>query len=446
VHQGLALAGHYLDVEQPRRALDVLAGLGGGAPEQLGFWEVRAQALLDLERFDEALQAAEEGLRRDADSLVLLSLAAGRRGPSRPARRRGGAPAGRAEARARVDVPARGVRGPAHARRRTGEGRARAGAGRARRSRRPRRDPGNPNRRLLRQTYSSEGALVHDRLQTPEGVHDRRGSRENGGAPRIDAGLAAFFTGYREALEEGTATVAGSDVVDGRKVQWLRFPPIDEGGLSQEVAVDGETYEPRLLRAVCPECAAPPPTYRIVVLEGVGEHAADFTPPRADPQRAVAYGGGRRQITQTEAESALGRPALWAGPEVGGLQLADVRLVTPTIHSASPPTPENRVAVGRGLQLVYGGEAAEGGARVAIGQAEDYRYLFGSFNLDNAQAGVPLTVGHSGVPPEGEAALTGGGGYRTAQLRKAGLYVEIDGPSRELVLEAARSLRRLGAS
>lgn len=76
VHQGLALAGHYLDVEQPRRALDVLAGLGGGAPEQPEFWEVRAQALLDLERFDEALQAAEEGLRRDADSLVLLSLAA----------------------------------------------------------------------------------------------------------------------------------------------------------------------------------------------------------------------------------------------------------------------------------------------------------------------------------------------------------------------------------
>jgi hypothetical protein len=300
----------------------------------------------------------------------------------------------------------------------------------------------DPNRRLLRQTNSIEGAVVFERLQTPDGVHDRRGSRESPGAPQIDPSLAAFFTGYREALEEGSATVVGSDVVDGRNVQWLRFPPSEEGWPPQEVAVDSESFEPQLLRTVCADCAAPPRAYRIVVLEGVGEHAADFTPPRADPVRVAAFGGGRRQITASEAETELGRPALWAGRELGGLRLDEVQLVTPTMHSASPPTRENRIGLGRGLQVIYG-EAKRGEPRLAIGQAEDYRFLFGSFNFNNAEVGVPLTIGHSGVPPEGEVALTGGGAHWTAQLRKDGLFVEIDGPSRELVLEAARSLRRI---
>ena len=71
-----ARASHYLEVDRPQRALDELSGLGGGALEEPEFWELQAQALLDLERFEQARTAAGEGLRRDADSLALLALAA----------------------------------------------------------------------------------------------------------------------------------------------------------------------------------------------------------------------------------------------------------------------------------------------------------------------------------------------------------------------------------
>jgi predicted Zn-dependent protease len=71
-----ARASHYLEVDRPESALDELANLGGGALEEAEFWELQAQALLDLERFEQAQTAAREGLRRDADSLALLALAA----------------------------------------------------------------------------------------------------------------------------------------------------------------------------------------------------------------------------------------------------------------------------------------------------------------------------------------------------------------------------------
>jgi tetratricopeptide (TPR) repeat protein len=73
---GLTLASHYLDVDRPERALEALAGLGGAALQDDGYWVIQAQALLDLDRFEDARRAAEEGLRLDSDSIVLLALAA----------------------------------------------------------------------------------------------------------------------------------------------------------------------------------------------------------------------------------------------------------------------------------------------------------------------------------------------------------------------------------
>jgi tetratricopeptide (TPR) repeat protein len=76
VSGAFARASHYLDIDRPQSALDALTELGGGALEDAHFWELQTQALLDLERFDQARRAAEEGLRLDADSLALLAMAA----------------------------------------------------------------------------------------------------------------------------------------------------------------------------------------------------------------------------------------------------------------------------------------------------------------------------------------------------------------------------------
>ena len=75
VTNDLALARHYLSIEQPTRALDAL---GRGQPnlEDVDFWLIRAQALFELERYDEAAGAASEGLARDPLSVSLLRLLA----------------------------------------------------------------------------------------------------------------------------------------------------------------------------------------------------------------------------------------------------------------------------------------------------------------------------------------------------------------------------------
>jgi tetratricopeptide (TPR) repeat protein len=71
-----ARASHYLDIDRPKSALDALGVVEGVALEDVRFWELQTQALLDLELFERALRSAEEGLRRDAESLPLLALAA----------------------------------------------------------------------------------------------------------------------------------------------------------------------------------------------------------------------------------------------------------------------------------------------------------------------------------------------------------------------------------
>jgi hypothetical protein len=78
-----------------------------------------------------------------------------------------------------------------------------------------------------------------------------------------------------------------------------------------------------------------------------------------------------------------------------------------------------------------------------VTESTDYRYVFGSFNFNNAEAGQALTLAGAPVPPEGQVGLSLVTGRWSAQLRKDGLYVEIDGGSRAAVLEAARSLRQL---
>ncbi|XXY53302.1 tetratricopeptide repeat protein [Sorangium sp. So ce269] len=72
--QGTALARHYLHVDQPRRALDVLERLTDADLEDAELWELRAAALHALERPAEAARAAREGLARAPESPYLLYL------------------------------------------------------------------------------------------------------------------------------------------------------------------------------------------------------------------------------------------------------------------------------------------------------------------------------------------------------------------------------------
>jgi tetratricopeptide (TPR) repeat protein len=71
----LALAQHFLDIDQPRRALDVLEGRQNDLDDP-EFWELRATALIELDRHREAVDAAARGLDLDPDDIGLLLMSA----------------------------------------------------------------------------------------------------------------------------------------------------------------------------------------------------------------------------------------------------------------------------------------------------------------------------------------------------------------------------------
>jgi tetratricopeptide (TPR) repeat protein len=74
--QQMALAEHYLDVGQPRRTLDLLSSADGESFEGPDFWRLRAAALYELERYEEASRTAGEGLARDPHWIPLLHIRA----------------------------------------------------------------------------------------------------------------------------------------------------------------------------------------------------------------------------------------------------------------------------------------------------------------------------------------------------------------------------------
>jgi predicted Zn-dependent protease len=72
------LARHLLEVDQPQRALEALAGVRGDELEDPEVWALRGWALVDLDRDDEAVGVAREALARwpgDVDFLRLLAVA-----------------------------------------------------------------------------------------------------------------------------------------------------------------------------------------------------------------------------------------------------------------------------------------------------------------------------------------------------------------------------------
>jgi hypothetical protein len=309
----------------------------------------------------------------------------------------------------------------------------------------------DPDRKLLRQIVSIDGAVRWDVLHSPQKREDSRGRVSPAdGPPMIDPALAAFFRGYRQALADGSATRVGSDFVDGRRVEWLRFPVPGGENVSQEVALAANSEDALYLRTVCSHCAAKPPTYRIATLEGVSVEAANFSVPRAPEGSGKGRyaNGGRRTIALEEADSLLGQTALWAGRKVGGADFSLAQYVYGSRHTSLPTTKENEVGRGHGLLFLYGVEVEKnGGWRVSPGKpnlsiTETADYRFGPGNFDNGDADRPLTLAGGPVPPAGEVALSSGGpnGGWSGQLEKNGLYVEIQASSRELVLAAARAL------
>jgi hypothetical protein len=257
-----------------------------------------------------------------------------------------------------------------------------------------------------------------------------------GVARSSDPAIRYFVTGYRTALQNGTAHVVGSAIVDGQKARILRFP---SGNIFEDVAVSVATHKPlRIAQGNFSQNPRLPRTanafsYRVLAIDSSMTRP---TLPKPKPHARVASRNGIIVIEELgplrvrAARTALGRPAVWAGPVVAGAELRAIhlqRLVSSTSTS-------------RGLELDY---RAPGGV-ITLQESVKPEAAYGFFGIPNAVVGLDVFT----IPAPGQA-LVSCEGCRSpgatppewrAQLRSHGLYVTIRSRVRSLVVAAARAL------
>jgi hypothetical protein len=166
------------------------------------------------------------------------------------------------------------------------------------------------------------GQIVGDVL-LPEDATDA-GAR----TPSVDPAFAALWTGYREALDAGTATVDRKGSVDGRDVYWLRFPGNGHGRRT-EVAVDAETYKPVIFRDQLSELRRL--DQRVLVAETVAfapEQFARIAPGRGLDLWAAGSGSSFSWGEDEQPDPAVRSPWLTPGERVAGLKLFAVSPLT----------------------------------------------------------------------------------------------------------------------
>jgi hypothetical protein len=315
-------------------------------------------------------------------------------------------------------------------------------------------------RRLEHSVTRMNGKVSDDLLQTPQGVTSREGTvytcawiqahpveatRErvscrldgaNGTVPHnvpepppiIDPGLSGFLNGYQDALADGTAQRVGEGSIDGRPVIWLemhlalpRPPGADRtpDPIEQRVAIDSESYRPLLVRPLNGGVS-----YKVVEIGSVSRASADFSEPTpVPPEQKVSSGSvvSSTEIGLDAARSVLGRPGLWAGRSVAGLQLTTVTHDRIRIAYARNTGLEPRDT--NGLTLQYG----SGPNSLKLEETTEPSFAFG-------WSRGPFYP----VPPEGSVRI---GPFDGGYLQRDGLYVKISGRlGEDAVLAAARAL------
>jgi hypothetical protein len=258
--------------------------------------------------------------------------------------------------------------------------------------------------------------------------------------PPISQPALIFASRYRAALESGKARVVRRETVDGRRAVVLRIslPPWQnaEGRVVQpvfveEVAVDEGTFKPLRFRHLPgPEVAAGPIFWwRVISIESTDRDPKDFTPAKQRAMRSFGPTGNDRAVTRGEAATALGRTALWPGTEVGGAKLERIGVATNRITWADGGVTESPY-----LLIRYGprpwiwltvGTSPEGTPR--FGPADGEAVPAGKVRLTFAKAHDDRSID-----------------MWFGNVQRDGVYINMQSPRRELIIEAARMLEPIG--
>jgi hypothetical protein len=336
--------------------------------------------------------------------------------------------------------------------------------------------------------YDPDRGLVHTISRLGESVQHER-VYDPGEPP---AELLALGREYREALQSGSARVAGEGAVDGEPVTWITIrskmlPDSADGNLhewAQQVAVSHATFRPVAIRDTRDGWPGPGAMARVLELEMLPAGQGDFTAPARNSIDGMAYSEGREPIARDAAARALGRTPLWLGRSHAGLPFAQAsRTTTRTGRQEETlltgPAAKEALACqarvervgrrtgpdcdsmrGRRQSLVIRGDKVYALGPAQWGQAQTgVVFLYGTVGDDPStfrEDAVPLwdrphvslaettslmpgtLRAGSFVPPDGSVFIGAGG--RVGSVRVDGVYVSIQASSEDLILSAARAL------
>jgi hypothetical protein len=300
--------------------------------------------------------------------------------------------------------------------------------------------------------------------------------------------VAALGREYRQALENGTARIAGEDSIDGEPVAWIvirdeNLPDSADGKLhrfAEEIAVSRQTYEPVALRQTRDGVPGPGTLSRVQDLETLASGEGDFSASKDLDPRGMVFMEGRDPIPFERAADVLGETPLWLGREHDGLPLAatfrtwrkmgrqePIRITGELEQRALECTKLRGEAAGRcvralgrhpleirpdgvftrgetvweredvGLQFFYG---TVGDEPSTYRQEDDVPLTDGPYvTITEGTHRSPLRRGVSRyVPPEGSLFIAAGG--HMGMLVVDGVYVAIQASSEKLMIQAARAL------
>lgn len=267
------------------------------------------------------------------------------------------------------------------------------------------------------------------------------------GPPPSERGLA-FATRYREALESGKARLVRWETVAGRRAPVLSIavPPwraprsdqVVQSGYTEEVVVDGETFEPLRFRHIPDVVTGPNVTagpihwWRVVAIESTDRDDEDFTagPP---PFRWIKFlPSNDKEVTVDEAATALGRTALWPGTDIDGVPLERLGVVTTTITWR-----DGRETTTPSLMIRY--ETTGAKKRwlwMDVGTSRETTPRFGPIDGEAVPAGK-VRLMHVKARDDRSVGMWFG------NVQRDGTYINIQSPERDLIVAAAKALTPL---
>lgn len=180
------------------------------------------------------------------------------------------------------------------------------------------------DRRLVHSVSRLGGVIQHEQVYEPK---------------EPPAELEALGREYRQALESGSARIAGEATIEGAPVVWITIrsrmlPDVTDGRdheWAQQVAVSRRTFKPVALRETRDREPGPGTGQRVLELELLAAGRGDFTASGANTLEGRAFKQRREPIALEQARVTLGRTPLWLGREHAGLPLAQVFRETTSI-------------------------------------------------------------------------------------------------------------------